>query len=151
MGRRPELFSGVLGALKAGLTVTPLFSAFGPEPIRARMEIGEASALLTTESLYRRKIAPWRSGLPSLRLVLLLDCQGDPPEGCLSLPAEMESAPDRFETARTGPQDPALIHFTSGTTGRPSTRRSWRMRKRGASRSTCAPATSSGAPPIPAG
>jgi hypothetical protein len=27
---------------------TPLFSAFGPEPIRTRMEIGEADVLLTT-------------------------------------------------------------------------------------------------------
>jgi acetyl-CoA synthetase len=30
-----------LGTLKAGLVFTPLFSAFGPEPIRTRMEIGE--------------------------------------------------------------------------------------------------------------
>jgi len=31
----------------------------------------------------------------------------------------MEKAPDTFETARTRPEDMALLHFTSGTTGRP--------------------------------
>ena len=32
-GRIPELYVAVLGALKNGTVVTPLFSAFGPEPI----------------------------------------------------------------------------------------------------------------------
>jgi acetyl-CoA synthetase len=116
-GRVPELYAAALGSLKAGLAFTPLFAAFGPEPIRARMEIGEAVALVTTEALYRRKVAPWRAELPSLRLVLLI---GDTaPEGCVALGPAMAAAPDRFETAETGPDDVALIHFTSGTTGKP--------------------------------
>jgi acetyl-CoA synthetase len=116
-GRVPELYAAALGSLKAGLAFTPLFAAFGPEPIRARMEIGEAVALVTTETLYRRKVAPWRAELPSLRLVLII---GDTaPEGCVALGPAMAAASDRFETAATGPEDVALIHFTSGTTGRP--------------------------------
>jgi acetyl-CoA synthetase len=116
-GRVPELYAAALGSLKAGLAFTPLFAAFGPEPIRARMEIGEAVALVTTEALYRRKVAPWRAELPSLRLVLII---GDTaPEGCVALGPAMAAAPDRFETATTGPDDVALIHFTSGTTGKP--------------------------------
>jgi acetyl-CoA synthetase len=116
-GRVPELYAAALGSLKAGLAFTPLFAAFGPEPIRARMEIGEAVALVTTEALYRRKVAPWRAELPSLRLVLII---GDTaPEGCVALGPAMAAAPDRFETAETGPDDVALIHFTSGTTGKP--------------------------------
>ncbi len=57
LGRVPELYVAALGTLKAGMTFTPLFAAFGPEPIRARMEIGEATALATTAAAYRRKIA----------------------------------------------------------------------------------------------
>ena len=117
LGREPELYAGALGALKAGLVFTPLFSAFGPEPIRTRMEIGAATVLLTTAALYRRKIAAWRDEIPSLKLVLILGEEA--PEGCVALgPAMAAAAPD-FETARMDPEAPALIHFTSGTTGKP--------------------------------
>ena len=117
LGRVPALYTALLGALKAGLSATPLFAAFGSNPIRARMEIGEAKVLVTTETLYRRKIAEWRDTLPGLRLVLILG--EDAPEGCVALGPAMAAASDRFQTAPTGPEDAALIHFTSGTTGKP--------------------------------
>ncbi len=117
MGRTPGLYVSFLGALKAGLTFSPLFSAFGPEPVRSRMEIGSAAALVTTASLYRRKIAAWRAEIPSLRVVLVVD--DDAPEGTIALGPAMKAASDSFETVATRPEDPALIHFTSGTTGKP--------------------------------
>ena len=55
-GRIPELYIAVLGALKAKCIVSPLFSAFGPEPIATRLTIGEGRLLVTTEALYRRKV-----------------------------------------------------------------------------------------------
>jgi acetyl-CoA synthetase len=117
MGRVPELYAAALGTLKAGAVFTPLFSAFGPEPIRIRMEIGAATALFTTASIYTRKIAAWRHEIPSLRLVLIA---GDTaPEGCVALGPALAAASDRFDTVATDPEAPALIHFTSGTTGRP--------------------------------
>ncbi|WP_226626370.1 acetate--CoA ligase [Alloyangia pacifica] len=117
MGRVPELYVTALGTLKAGLVFTPLFSAFGPEPIRTRMEIGGATVLVTTEALYRRKIAPWRDQMAFLRLVLILG--DDAPEGCVALGSALAAAAPVFEPVPTRPEDPALIHFTSGTTGRP--------------------------------
>lgn len=113
----PELYAAALGTLKAGLVFTPLFSAFGPEPIRTRMEIGGANVLVTTAQLYTRKIAAWRDEIDSLKLVLVVG--EDAPERCVALGPSMAAAPAQFETARTGPDDPALIHFTSGTTGKP--------------------------------
>ncbi|WP_206052306.1 acetate--CoA ligase [Nioella ostreopsis] len=117
MGRVPELYITALGTLKAGMIFTPLFSAFGPEPIQTRMEIGSANVLVTTAELYKRKIVAWRDQIPSLKLVLIL---GDvAPEGCVALGPAMAASNPSFQTVRTGPEDPALIHFTSGTTGKP--------------------------------
>ncbi|WP_431299253.1 acetate--CoA ligase [Tabrizicola sp. BL-A-41-H6] len=116
-GRVPDLYFATLGAMKAGVVVSPLFAAFGPEPVRARMEIGGASVLVTTEAQYLRKVADWRASMPTLRLVLII---GDTaPDGCIALGPAMATAPKRFETVRTMPEDMALLHFTSGTTGLP--------------------------------
>ncbi|WP_372841721.1 acetate--CoA ligase [Phaeovulum sp.] len=116
-GRVPELYAATLGALKAGVAVSPLFAAFGPEPVRARMEIGGASVLVTTEPLYRRKVADWRAQMPGLKLVLIIGEQA--PEGCVALGPAMAAAATTFETHPTAPEDMALLHFTSGTTGLP--------------------------------
>jgi acetyl-CoA synthetase len=120
-GRIPELYIAVLGALKRGCVLCPLFSAFGPEPIQTRLTIGQGAVLVTTSSLYAKKVAGIRAGLPSLRHVLVVrdDPELELPAGTLDLAVEMGEAADRFETARTQPEDPALLHFTSGTTGKP--------------------------------
>jgi len=117
LGRQPELYIAAFGTLKVGAVFCPLFSAFGPEPIRARMEIGQAAVLVTTAAYFRRKVAPWRAELSCLRHMLIVDVEA--PEGTLSLPGEMAAASDDFAIERTAPDDMALLHFTSGTTGRP--------------------------------
>ncbi len=67
LGRVPELYIAALGTLKAGCVFCPLFSAFGPEPIQARMEIGEARALITSTRLYKRKVASIRDTVRNLK------------------------------------------------------------------------------------
>jgi acetyl-CoA synthetase len=108
--RTPELYVGVLGALKAGLVACPLFSAFGPEPVRMRLEIGAANAVLTTEAFFRRKIEKSMACLPALRHALIV---GEP------LDKLMGQASDEFEVVPTKPEDGSFLHFTSGTTGTP--------------------------------
>ncbi|MFI5399658.1 MAG: AMP-binding protein, partial [SAR324 cluster bacterium] len=120
-GRVPELYIAALGTLKNGSVFCPLFSAFGPEPLRTRMALGDAKVLVTTESLYRKKVAGIRSTLASLEQVLLIR-EGSAPAripGTQDLAALMEHASEAFETAPTEPEDMALLHFTSGTTGTP--------------------------------
>src|SRR5512144_2199873 len=119
LGRIPELYFAALGTLKNGSVFSPLFSAFGPEPIKARMSIGNAKVLITSEALYRRKVEPWRKELASLEQVFLTECTGAPPPGTTDLNAALASASDVFQIVRTKPEDVALVHFTSGTTGRP--------------------------------
>jgi acetyl-CoA synthetase len=116
-GRVPALYAATLGALKAGVVVSPLFAAFGPEPVRARMDIGAASVLVTTAQHYKRKVAPWRAEMPGLKLVLIVGDEA--PEDCVALGPAMANASDQFETVTTDPEDMALLHFTSGTTGLP--------------------------------
>ncbi len=70
LGRCPELFLAAFGALKCGAMYSPLFSAFGPEPIRSRLELAAASTLVTTARLYSRKVQPIRAQLPLLHLSL---------------------------------------------------------------------------------
>ncbi len=122
LGRVPALYIAAFGTLKAGCVFSPLFSAFGPEPVRARMSIGEGKVLVTTAQLYRRKVAAIRDKLPSLAHVLLAS-DGEESSltgpGILALDPALAQCTPEFTIAPTDPEDPALLHFTSGTTGRP--------------------------------
>jgi acetyl-CoA synthetase len=119
-GRIPELYVSVLGALKHRCVVTPLFSAFGPEPIATRLERGSARVLVTTSTLYRRKVAGIRASLPALAHVLVVLEYDDPlPPGTIDLREALDAAGDDYAIGPTDPQMPALLHFTSGTTGKP--------------------------------
>jgi acetyl-CoA synthetase len=121
LGRIPELYVAALGALKHRCVVSPLFSAFGPEPIRTRLALGRARVLVTTYELYRKKVAPIRAALPRLEHVLLVGDTQRPAEvpGALDFYRLMAWADDNYEIGPTHPEDPALLHFTSGTTGTP--------------------------------
>jgi len=119
-GRIPELYTAVLGGFTRGCVVSPLFAAFGPEPIATRLTLGSASVLVTTTSLYRRKVARIRAQVPSLRHVLVVDDDASGPiPGTADLAALLTEASGDLPVAPTRPEDPALLHFTSGTTGRP--------------------------------
>ena len=120
-GRIPELCVAAIGTLKNRSVFCPLFSAFGPEPIKARMTIGKASVLVTTNSLYDRKVAGLRSSLPDLKHVILVGdgTQSTSVTGTLDYRQMMEESSDQFVIGPTNPEDLALLHFTSGTTGTP--------------------------------
>jgi acetyl-CoA synthetase len=118
MGRVPELHVSVLGTLKHRAVACSLFSAYGPEPIRQRIQIGGGSVLVTTRALYQRKVAPIRGRLRDLRHVLILGDNAGP-EGTIPLGPLMNAAAPEYEIGPTSPADAALLHFTSGTTGTP--------------------------------
>jgi acetyl-CoA synthetase len=118
-GRELDLYVAVMGALKQRCVVCPVFSAFGPEPIATRLQLSAATTLFTTPELYRRKVADRRVDLPALRHVFVTGGDDDCPEGALALEPLLAAASDAFEIAPTSPDDPALLHFTSGTTGTP--------------------------------
>ena len=120
-GRIPELYVAALGTLKNRSVFCPLFSAFGPEPILSRMSIGTPKVLVTTAALYQKKVAGIRESMPFLEHVLLIGEESSATElpGTQRLSELMASASDQFEIPPTAPEDLALLHFTSGTTGKP--------------------------------
>ncbi|MFN0090950.1 MAG: acetate--CoA ligase [Acidimicrobiales bacterium] len=120
LGRTPLVHVSALGALKRRAVFCPLFSAFGPEPIRQRLTIGAAAVVVTTPQLYERRIAPIRDQLPGVVHVLVAGCgAAGPPEGALDLDALLAAASPRYEIEPTDAEDLAILHFTSGTTGLP--------------------------------
>ncbi len=121
MGRSPELYISILGALRNGSVVSPLFSAFGPEPIATRLNLGEADVLVTTKAIYAKKVAKIRGQVPSLQHVFVVDDHKDDDDarGTLNFWHWMDAADDDAPIEPTTANDPALLHFTSGTTGTP--------------------------------
>ncbi|MEW5916366.1 MAG: acetate--CoA ligase [Gemmatimonadota bacterium] len=119
--RIPELYAVALGTFKHRAVFCPLYSAFGPEPIRARLEIGGGSVLVTSPTLYRRKLAALRASLPALRHVLLVGDSAEIAEiaDCGDLRALMAAASPDHVISPTSEHEVALLHFTSGTTGKP--------------------------------
>ncbi len=127
-GRLPELYVAMIGTLKARCVVAPLFSAFGPDPVRQRLQAGSGRVLVTTAAAYRQKVAPLRGDLPDLEHVLLIGEGADMgKDGAMAIDAPgvqplaplMAAASTEYSIAPTDPEDPAFVHFTSGTTGMP--------------------------------
>ena len=123
MQRTADLYVAALGTLKHRSVLCPLFAAFGPEPIRQRLELGTGCVLVTSATLYRRKVAGIQDRLPSLRHVLVAGGSTAPETaegvGTLDLDALLADASSQYEIGPTDPEDMALLHFTSGTTGMP--------------------------------
>ena len=120
MDRIPELYAAAFGTLKAGCIIGPLFSAFGPDAIKDRLEDSGASVLVTTPEL-KAKVHEIRGDLPALKH-LIIASHNEPPEvddGELSWNDLMADASEEFDIVQTAPDDPAIMHYTSGTTGRP--------------------------------
>ncbi len=118
LGRVPELYLTAIGTWKAGGVFCPLFSAFGPEPILQRLSRGDGKVLVTTDRLYRRRVAGIRGRLPDMEHVLLVDGDSEEPN-VHSFHSLVDASGDAADIEHTQPDDMALLHFTSGTTGMP--------------------------------
>jgi acetyl-CoA synthetase len=125
LGRVPALYIAALGTLKHRALFSPLFSAFGPEPIKTRLNLGGAKVLITTSRLYARKVAAIREQIPTLQKVIIVEEEPQSPvnealpPGCVAYAPWLEQSSASYEIGPTRAEDPALLHFTSGTTGTP--------------------------------
>jgi len=111
----PETVLTHLAAYKLGAIVVPLFTLFGADGLRFRLADSGAKALVTDRANLS-KIDEIREALPDLAEVFCIDGTD---QGVHAFWQELGRAADQCETAATGPDDPALISYTSGTTGPP--------------------------------
>ncbi|WP_044893380.1 acetate--CoA ligase [Bacillus alveayuensis] len=115
MPRTPELYFVVLGAIKLGAIVGPLFEAFMEGAVRDRLEDSEAKVVVTTPELLER--VPVQE-LPSLKHVVVV---GETiPEGdYIDFLQEMKEASKDLQIEWVDRSDGLLLHYTSGSTGKP--------------------------------
>ncbi len=111
----PEVILTHVAAYRLGAIVVPLFTLFGPDGLEYRLRDAGVRALVT-DPANAPKIAEIRARLPELGLVLSTESAA---EGAEALAPLLERASDRREPVALGPEDPAFISYTSGTTGQP--------------------------------
>ncbi len=117
LSQGPETAVAHVGAMKAGFISLPLFTLFGEQALEFRLHDSGAKAIVTDLG-GAAKIAAIRERLPDLRHVYVIgtDTGGS---GNRSFATALARASDRFTPVATLGEDPAVIVYTSGTTGNP--------------------------------
>lgn len=115
MPRTPELYISLLGILKVGAVVGPLFEAFMETAVKDRLLDSGAKAIVTTPSLLGRIK---RDELPDLASVIVFG-QVEAAEGIINFEQEMSTASDEAEIEWLDREDGLILHYTSGSTGKP--------------------------------
>lgn len=108
--RVPELFYTFLGILKTGAIAGTMFSAFGKDALKDRLENSGAKVLFTTKELLPR-VEEVKAELPNLEHIFVIDDE--------TFKNEFEGMSDQFDVVHTKPEDYAFMLYTSGTTGKP--------------------------------
>jgi acetyl-CoA synthetase len=120
----PETIAAVLAVAKLGAVFVPVFSGYGAEAVRVRLEDAEAKALITADAFPRRgkpvpMLATALEAAPTTPTVVVVDRMGTQvayDERVLPWPAPASSA---FATCAVDSEHTLFLAYTSGTTGRP--------------------------------
>lgn len=116
MPRSPELYFALLGALKIGAIVGPLFEAFMEGAVYDRLDDSDAKAIVTTPELLDRIPV---DRLPNLETVFVVGDDVSEEGKVISFSKHFEKASNDFEVEWLERESPTLLHYTSGSTGKP--------------------------------
>ena len=116
MPRSPELYFAVLGAIKIGAIVGPLFEAFMEGAVRDRLEDSEARVLVTTKELLERVPV---DELPLLEHIFIVGKEVEENEHNIDFNAKMLEASTKLDIEWVERTDGLILHYTSGSTGNP--------------------------------
>ena len=111
----PEVAIAHIAIYKLGAVALPIAILFGPDALSYRLQNSGAEALIT-DAQGLAKLAEVRGEVPELACVLSVDGAGD---GALALENALARASADFTPVDTAADDPALMVYTSGTTGPP--------------------------------
>ncbi len=119
-----ETYIAYFAILKIGCVVLPLFSGYGSKAVIERLKIAKAKGIFTVEKTFRKakeirmfdQIKNELDQVISLEKIFLL---GKEKGKKIFNWENFQNVSDNLKTEETDAEDPAIIHFTSGTTGKP--------------------------------
>ena len=112
----PETAISHIAAYKIGAIAIPLFTLFGTDALEYRLANSQARAIVT-DAANLPKIWEIRQNLPHLQTILVTGGVKD--DSVLDFWDTVEKGSPEFQPLNTKADDPALITYTSGTTGPP--------------------------------
>ncbi|MBS4176006.1 acetate--CoA ligase [Lederbergia citrea] len=116
MPRSPELYFAVLGTIKLGAIVGPLFEAFMEGAVKDRLEDSEAKVLITTPELLKRVPV---DELPALKHIFLVGDDVKEEGKYIDFNKHVAEADKNLDIEWVDRNDGLILHYTSGSTGRP--------------------------------
>lgn len=118
---RPEFHIVDFGVVTAGGTPFSIYQTYTPDQINYLLQDAETKVVVT-ERLFLPVVAEAISSLGDKPQIVLVDPEGETPEGVISL-AELEEMDPGFDgaaaAAEIAPEDILTLIYTSGTTGPP--------------------------------
>jgi len=119
-----ETYIAYFAILKIGCIVLPLFSGYGSKAVIERLKIAKAKGIFTVDKTFRKAkeirmfdlIKENLDEVKSLEKIFLL---GKDRGKKIFNWDNFDNVSDNLKTEEMEAEDPAIIHFTSGTTGKP--------------------------------
>lgn len=119
MDKIPELYIGFIGILKMGGIAQPLFSAFGEEALFTRLDDAKTKVIITQKK-HLGKVRRIKDKLPGLTKIIVVDAdQSSLQTNEIHFWMEKTEQVDNFDIVKADPEMPSVLHYTSGTTGKP--------------------------------
>lgn len=116
MSQRPETGTAHLGIYKLGAIALPLATLFGPEALEYRLRSAGVRVVIT-DAMSVDRLLEVRGKLPQLTHIISADTLGR--DDVLDYGPLIAGESEQFDPVDTAAEDPALLIFTSGTTGPP--------------------------------
>ena len=116
MPRSPELYFSLLGVIKLGAIVGPLFEAFMEGAVRDRLADSDAKVIVTTKELLSRIPV---EDLPSLKHIFVIGNEIEESEKFIDFNKQFQEASTKLEIEWVDRKDGLILHYTSGSTGKP--------------------------------
>ena len=119
-----ETYIAYFAILKIGCVVLPLFSGYGSKAVIERLNIAKAKGIFTVEKTFRkgkeiRMFDLVKSDLNQVQSLSKIFLLGKDTGKKIFNWENFNNVSEKLNTEEMNSEDPAIIHFTSGTTGKP--------------------------------
>ncbi|MGN1386593.1 MAG: acetate--CoA ligase [Bacillus sp. (in: firmicutes)] len=116
MPRSPEIYFVILGAIKLGAIVGPLFEAFMEGAVKDRLADSEAKVIVTTPELVSRIPV---DELPALEKIFVIGEEVAEEGKIIDFNPYFLAASKQLNVEWVDLEDGMMLHYTSGSTGKP--------------------------------